>query len=202
MAPVGWLCMCLPPAGWLSNELSAVRCHCRGVARKRREHVRLESGVPTSVPSRREKGTVPCPPSPSGSTLTRRPTPQSRSTSYHALCTKRVCGRVSPRTATPEPPRGGDERSSISDHLSERRRADTVHSARCALLRRSWSYRATSIRQSLARGTVPVTGLPVEREARSLRPRLTRLNRHKRRQPNPHRWDPAGPRSREQTSLG
>jgi hypothetical protein len=48
----------LRPSLETAYELSAGRCHCRGVARKRREHDRLESGVPTSVPPRREKGTI------------------------------------------------------------------------------------------------------------------------------------------------
>jgi len=42
--PVGWLCMCLPPAaGWLRNELSAGRCHWPGCGSKEARTVRLES---------------------------------------------------------------------------------------------------------------------------------------------------------------
>ena len=48
--------MCLPPCrGWLGTDCSPAGVHCRGVARKRREHDRLESGVPASVSSPRER---------------------------------------------------------------------------------------------------------------------------------------------------
>ena len=53
--PAGRLAKCLPPPGWLSIEVFAGRCPCWGVARKRREHDRPESGVPTSVPPLRGK---------------------------------------------------------------------------------------------------------------------------------------------------
>jgi hypothetical protein len=50
--------MCLLSSGWLSIEVSVGRCPCWGVARKRREHDRPESGVPNSVPSVAEEGNV------------------------------------------------------------------------------------------------------------------------------------------------
>jgi integrase len=49
----GWSSVHVPVTswGWLSSELLAGRCVCWGVARKRREHVRPESGVPIPLPA-------------------------------------------------------------------------------------------------------------------------------------------------------